>query len=164
MTKCPGLQPENIGRPGLYADVVELADMLDLGSSAQACRFKSCHPHQSRKSTRKGAFSANRRQHTAKRCARAGKFRLMGTRKGAFSANRRQHTAKRCARAGKFRLMGTRKGAFSANRRQHTAKRCARAGKFRLMGHLLIESVLSKGGFSLPKRAWYLATWRFLGS
>ena len=28
------------------ADVVELADTLDLGSSARACRFKSCHPHQ----------------------------------------------------------------------------------------------------------------------
>ena len=29
-----------------YAGVAELADALDLGSSAHACRFKSCHPHQ----------------------------------------------------------------------------------------------------------------------
>lgn len=28
------------------ADVMKLADMLDLGSNAKACRFKSCHPHQ----------------------------------------------------------------------------------------------------------------------
>ncbi len=28
------------------ADVVELADTIDLGSIAFACRFKSCHPHQ----------------------------------------------------------------------------------------------------------------------
>ena len=28
------------------AGVMELADMRDLGSRAQACRFKSCHPHQ----------------------------------------------------------------------------------------------------------------------
>lgn len=27
------------------ADVVKLADTLDLGSSASACRFDSCHPH-----------------------------------------------------------------------------------------------------------------------
>ena len=26
--------------------MVELADTLDLGSNAQACRFKSCYPHQ----------------------------------------------------------------------------------------------------------------------
>lgn len=26
---------------------MKLADMLDLGSNAKACRFKSCHPHQS---------------------------------------------------------------------------------------------------------------------
>ena len=26
--------------------MVKLADTLDLGSSARACRFKSCHPHQ----------------------------------------------------------------------------------------------------------------------
>ena len=30
----------------LYAGVVELADTIDLGSIAFACRFKSCHPHQ----------------------------------------------------------------------------------------------------------------------
>ena len=29
-----------------HADMVELADTLDLGSSARACRFKSCYPHQ----------------------------------------------------------------------------------------------------------------------
>ena len=29
----------------LSAGVVKLADTLDLGSSASACRFKSCHPH-----------------------------------------------------------------------------------------------------------------------
>ena len=29
-----------------YADVVELVDSLDLGSNARACRFESCHPHQ----------------------------------------------------------------------------------------------------------------------
>ena len=27
--------------------MMKLADMLDLGSNAKACRFKSCHPHQS---------------------------------------------------------------------------------------------------------------------
>ena len=30
-----------------YADVAELADALDLGSSGRPCRFDSCHPHQS---------------------------------------------------------------------------------------------------------------------
>ena len=29
------------------AGVAELADALALGASALACRFKSCHPHQS---------------------------------------------------------------------------------------------------------------------
>ena len=33
-------------RQFLYADVVKLADTPDLGSGAYACRFKSCHPHQ----------------------------------------------------------------------------------------------------------------------
>ena len=28
-----------------YADVAELADALDLGSSGRPCRFNSCHPH-----------------------------------------------------------------------------------------------------------------------
>ena len=32
--------------PLQYADVVELVDSLDLGSNARACRFESCHPHQ----------------------------------------------------------------------------------------------------------------------
>ena len=32
----------------IWADVVELADTQDLGSCAGACRFKSCHPHQTR--------------------------------------------------------------------------------------------------------------------
>ena len=27
------------------ADVAELADALDLGSSGRPCRFDSCHPH-----------------------------------------------------------------------------------------------------------------------
>ena len=27
-----------------YADVAELADALDLGSSGRPCRFDSCHP------------------------------------------------------------------------------------------------------------------------
>ena len=31
---------------GTYADVSELADELVLETSAIACRFKSCHPHQ----------------------------------------------------------------------------------------------------------------------
>ena len=34
----------------LYADVMELADMQDLGSCASACRFNPCHPHQIRTS------------------------------------------------------------------------------------------------------------------
>ena len=29
-----------------YAGVVELVDSVDLGSSAKACRFESCRPHQ----------------------------------------------------------------------------------------------------------------------
>ena len=29
----------------VYADVAELADALDLGSSGRPCRFDSCHPH-----------------------------------------------------------------------------------------------------------------------
>ena len=29
----------------VYADMAELADALDLGSSGQPCRFKSCYPH-----------------------------------------------------------------------------------------------------------------------
>ena len=29
----------------IYADVAELADALDLGSSGRPCRFDSCHPH-----------------------------------------------------------------------------------------------------------------------
>ena len=28
-----------------YADVAELADALDLGSSSSECRFDSCYPH-----------------------------------------------------------------------------------------------------------------------
>jgi hypothetical protein len=39
----------------IYADVVELADTLDLGSSGQPCRFDSCHPHQ-KKDTLKSVF------------------------------------------------------------------------------------------------------------
>ena len=31
-----------------FADVVKLADTIDLGSIAPACRFKSCHPHQNK--------------------------------------------------------------------------------------------------------------------
>ena len=30
----------------LYAGMVELVDSVDLGSTAQACRFESCCPHQ----------------------------------------------------------------------------------------------------------------------
>ena len=29
----------------IYADMAELADALDLGSSGQPCRFDSCYPH-----------------------------------------------------------------------------------------------------------------------
>ena len=29
----------------IHADVAELADALDLGSSTSVCRFDSCHPH-----------------------------------------------------------------------------------------------------------------------
>ncbi len=29
-----------------YADMAELADALDLGSSGRPCRFESCYPHQ----------------------------------------------------------------------------------------------------------------------
>ena len=36
----------------LHADVVKLAYTLDLGSSAKACRFKSCHPHQANRKVR----------------------------------------------------------------------------------------------------------------
>lgn len=36
----------NVQNTNIYADVVKLADTLDLGSSARACRFKSCHPYQ----------------------------------------------------------------------------------------------------------------------
>ena len=32
-----------------YAGMVELADTLDLGSSGQPCRFKSCYPHHVRR-------------------------------------------------------------------------------------------------------------------
>lgn len=32
-------------RISVYADVAELADALDLGSSGRPCRFDSCHPH-----------------------------------------------------------------------------------------------------------------------
>ena len=28
-----------------YADMAELADALDLGSSSSECRFDSCYPH-----------------------------------------------------------------------------------------------------------------------
>ena len=28
-----------------YADMAELADALDLGSSGRPCRFESCYPH-----------------------------------------------------------------------------------------------------------------------
>ena len=30
----------------IYADMAELADALDLGSSGRPCRFESCYPHQ----------------------------------------------------------------------------------------------------------------------
>ena len=29
----------------VFADMAELADALDLGSSGRPCRFKSCYPH-----------------------------------------------------------------------------------------------------------------------
>ena len=29
----------------IFADMAELADALDLGSSGRPCRFKSCYPH-----------------------------------------------------------------------------------------------------------------------
>ena len=32
-----------------YAGVAELADAQDLGSCVNSCRFKSCHPHQTKK-------------------------------------------------------------------------------------------------------------------
>ena len=35
-----------------YADVAELADALDLGSSGRPCRFNSCHPQAIHKKTR----------------------------------------------------------------------------------------------------------------
>ena len=42
-----------------HADVAELADALDSGSSgSQPCRFKSCHPHQKRQSERVAFFHA----------------------------------------------------------------------------------------------------------
>ena len=31
-----------------YAGVAELADAQDLGSCVNSCRFKSCHPHQTK--------------------------------------------------------------------------------------------------------------------
>ena len=40
------LNPQISGlRIKYYADVAELADALDLGSSPRGCRFNSCHPH-----------------------------------------------------------------------------------------------------------------------
>ena len=41
------------------ADVAELADALDLGSSGKPCRFDSCHPHKASKSKDFGAFFFN---------------------------------------------------------------------------------------------------------
>ncbi len=35
-------------RIGAEADMAELADALDLGSSGQPCRFKSCYPQKNR--------------------------------------------------------------------------------------------------------------------
>ena len=32
----------------LFADMAELADALDLGSSGRPCRFDSCYPHEAR--------------------------------------------------------------------------------------------------------------------
>ena len=40
----PGSNPGWI--TNFFADVAELADALDLGSSGKPCRFNSCHPHQ----------------------------------------------------------------------------------------------------------------------
>ena len=41
--------PENRGILKTFpADVVKLADTIDLGSIASACRFKSCRPHQNK--------------------------------------------------------------------------------------------------------------------
>ena len=41
--------PENRGiLKAFLADVVKLADTIDLGSIASACRFKSCRPHQNK--------------------------------------------------------------------------------------------------------------------
>ena len=40
----PGSSPGWI--TNFFADVAELADALDLGSSGKPCRFNSCHPHQ----------------------------------------------------------------------------------------------------------------------
>ena len=39
-----------------YAGVVELVDSVDLGSSAKACRFESCRPHQSKRHPERGVF------------------------------------------------------------------------------------------------------------
>ena len=43
----------------IYAGVAELADALALGASANACRFKSSHPHQSGCSYRTLVFYKN---------------------------------------------------------------------------------------------------------
>lgn len=39
----------------VHADVAELADALDLGSSGRPCRFDSCHPHQKRQEVLTGS-------------------------------------------------------------------------------------------------------------
>ena len=41
----------------VYADMAELADALDLGSSGRPCRFESCYPHRAAKAVNPRFFS-----------------------------------------------------------------------------------------------------------
>ena len=43
----------------MQADMAELADALDLGSSGRPCRFDSCYPHKEAMSTENTVFVAS---------------------------------------------------------------------------------------------------------
>ena len=45
-----------------WADMAELADALDLGSSGRPCRFKSCYPQDSARERKNRLFVSDHKQ------------------------------------------------------------------------------------------------------
>lgn len=49
------------GRVSTWADMAELADALDLGSSGRPCRFDSCYPQSKRRMSLRRFFRKGRK-------------------------------------------------------------------------------------------------------